>query len=490
MATPYYDSGAGRSLVDLMLRRGQSQAQAHLARGDAAARGWYGAGEAITNAVSGWQRQVEENRRLELERARESRRAEAEGLQIESARMELGERQRQRKGAETVRNVLPMARREDGVYGYDREVIQREMEAAGHGDMVPDVFARLDEQETAYRNVLTVRKEAISDDALRVLRGGSLDDETFDNLLEAWEKNDLAPTREIEALRKAAKSQGVERALLAAVGSSEKGQQALAQMQAASAPQPMEHDPTKALIDKRTGETLVPAQPAEPKAPTSYEAAILAETDPAKRRQLIAEREQFARAGRAPAAPREEPLVAVIGDDGRPVMLPRSQAVGRQPASTRETGRQVTSGDAGDIAEFNTALDDIAAVREALAGNKATGAAAQVGASLPNAVTEFTGWGSDAKQKQAVIDRVKQVIGKALEGGVLRKEDEAKYTKILPTIGDPPDVVAAKLDGLEEAIQRRQERKIDALDSAGYDTSRFRQKGGTKVGRFTVEEEP
>lgn len=171
-----------------------------------------------------------------------------------------------------------------------------------------------------------------------------------------------------------------------------------------------------------------------------------------------------------------EPLMAVIGDDGQPVYLPRSQAAGRRPASNREQGRPVTSGDAGELADFTTALDDIVAVRMALSGNKATGTQAKVGASLWNPITELTGWGTDAKQKQAVIDRVKQVIGKALEGGVLRKEDELKYAKILPTIGDAPEVVTSKLNGLEAAITKRRAVRIDALADAGYDVDRFRQR--------------
>jgi hypothetical protein len=140
---------------------------------------------------------------------------------------------------------------------------------------------------------------------------------------------------------------------------------------------------------------------------------------------------------------------------------------------TQNDSRPVTSGDAADIAEFNTALDDVATVRETLKGNRATGTSAAVGAAVPNAITELTGWGADAKQKNAVIARVKQVIGKALEGGVLRKEDESKYAKILPTISDIPEVVATKLDGLERAIRQRQQNKLDALADAGYDISRF-----------------
>lgn len=168
-----------------------------------------------------------------------------------------------------------------------------------------------------------------------------------------------------------------------------------------------------------------------------------------------------------------EPLVAIMGPDGNPVLVPRSKAVGQRPASNREQGRAVTSGDAGRIAEIDNSLDDIKRLGAAIASAGNTGTIAAVGASMPNWVTNMTGWGTDAKKKQALIDRVKQVIGKALEGGVLRKEDELKYEKILPTIGDPNDVVTSKLSGLDTAIRGKRERAIESLTDAGYDASRF-----------------
>lgn len=143
---------------------------------------------------------------------------------------------------------------------------------------------------------------------------------------------------------------------------------------------------------------------------------------------------------------------------------------GDTPASRSGGGRSVLSGDAGRIAEFDTSLDD-ADVLEKEMGT--TGASSQVGAMLPNVVTELTGWGSDAKARQAVINRVKQVIGKALEGGVLRKEDEQKYKDILPTIGDAPDVAKAKVTGLKSAIQQRRQRLIESLEDAGFDVSKY-----------------
>jgi hypothetical protein len=169
---------------------------------------------------------------------------------------------------------------------------------------------------------------------------------------------------------------------------------------------------------------------------------------------------------------------------------------GDLPANTREQGRPVVSGDAGRIADLDTSLDDLGTLEKTLTETKgATGTQAKAGAMLPNAITELTGWGEDAKKRQAVIDRVKQVIGKALEGGVLRKEDEYKYKAILPTIGDTQAVAQSKLNGLRDALTKRRETTLDALDDAGYDVAKYRARKGAAatqpgtVGRFKVEVE-
>jgi hypothetical protein len=177
---------------------------------------------------------------------------------------------------------------------------------------------------------------------------------------------------------------------------------------------------------------------------------------------------------RAPVQPREPPSRFWVMRDGKPIRVNESEyRPGDQPASTREQGRPVTSGDAGRVADLDTSLDDLKTLGSTLTGSKATGTAAKAGAMLPNAITEATGIGAEAKSKQAVIDRVKQVIGKALEGGVLRKEDEYKYEKILPTIGDVPSVVKSKLEGLEKAIKQRRQTLLESLSDAGYDTAKY-----------------
>lgn len=61
---------------------------------------------------------------------------------------------------------------------------------------------------------------------------------------------------------------------------------------------------------------------------------------------------------------------------------------------------------------------------------------------------------SDARKAQARIDLVRQRVGKALEGGVLRKEDEEKYKMILATLRDTPETAIYKVDSLIHSLDQ------------------------------------
>jgi hypothetical protein len=74
---------------------------------------------------------------------------------------------------------------------------------------------------------------------------------------------------------------------------------------------------------------------------------------------------------------------------------------------------------------------------------------------------------SEKRQLQADIDRVRQTVGKALEGGVLRKEDEEKYKKILATITDTPETALYKIDALISSIQTNIEDYKSLQSSSG-----------------------
>lgn len=70
------------------------------------------------------------------------------------------------------------------------------------------------------------------------------------------------------------------------------------------------------------------------------------------------------------------------------------------------------------------------------------------GGAVSGNIRKYNPFDTDFKTQQASIDRIRQIVGKALEGGVLRKEDEDKYKKILPTMQDQPEVYRAKVEQL------------------------------------------
>jgi hypothetical protein len=61
---------------------------------------------------------------------------------------------------------------------------------------------------------------------------------------------------------------------------------------------------------------------------------------------------------------------------------------------------------------------------------------------------------SSAKEVQAKLKLEAQKIGKQLEGGVLRKEDERKYAEILSKITDTPETALFKLREVRQGIER------------------------------------
>jgi len=80
-----------------------------------------------------------------------------------------------------------------------------------------------------------------------------------------------------------------------------------------------------------------------------------------------------------------------------------------------------------------------------------------------------------ANQMKQLVASTKQVIGKGLEGGVLRKEDEYKYEKIIPNIGDTKEVLKVKYKQLRDLLVNEHRNTLKALMEVGYNTSNLSQ---------------
>lgn len=143
-------------------------------------------------------------------------------------------------------------------------------------------------------------------------------------------------------------------------------------------------------------------------------------------------------------------------------------------ARNAKVGRPVLSGDANRIAEMTTSLNAADSIGSEV---KDPGTLSQIQSAFPNWVNNLTGgWSDDAKAQNAVIALVRQIIGKGLEGGVLRKEDEIKYKDILPQLGETKELVKDKLKLLKQRIEDKRATLLDSLEDAGYDVSRYRER--------------
>lgn len=64
-----------------------------------------------------------------------------------------------------------------------------------------------------------------------------------------------------------------------------------------------------------------------------------------------------------------------------------------------------------------------------------------------------------------------QLIGKYMEGGVLRKEDVAKYEAMLPKLSDTPQVAYNKLQIVRKMLADKSKSDIEAVGASGYNVA-------------------
>lgn len=75
-----------------------------------------------------------------------------------------------------------------------------------------------------------------------------------------------------------------------------------------------------------------------------------------------------------------------------------------------------------------------------------------------------------AQNLDSELRTARQMIGKYMEGGVLRKEDEIKYENMLPKLSDTPEVAKYKLKQVSKMISDKQRLDLEALQGQGYKT--------------------
>jgi len=138
-------------------------------------------------------------------------------------------------------------------------------------------------------------------------------------------------------------------------------------------------------------------------------------------------------------------------------------------------GKKPSEAAVKQITQTRNALDGLRELKDTLKANeRLIGPVTGLETLLPYA--------TEHKQVQAKIDLVRQRVGKALEGGVLRKEDEEKYKKILATMTDTPDLAISKTESLIADIEREMGNYTDELRRSGRNVKAPTGNGSGKKG--------
>lgn len=138
-------------------------------------------------------------------------------------------------------------------------------------------------------------------------------------------------------------------------------------------------------------------------------------------------------------------------------------------------GKQLPSTAIKEIAQSESAVIGLRDLRKEVEANAdLLGPAKGLLASLP--AGDFN---ERSKILKAKIDLIRQRVGKALEGGVLRKEDEQKYKYQLATMLDTEGLALGKIDNLIADIERDIRIGEDSWIRNGYNVGRSSVTGGT-----------
>lgn len=118
----------------------------------------------------------------------------------------------------------------------------------------------------------------------------------------------------------------------------------------------------------------------------------------------------------------------------------------------------------GNISDFQSSLNELSNLSEAITSGK--------GSTDPilGRLRSMNPYDTEQQTLQAMIDKTRQIVGKALEGGVLRKEDEEKYKKILPTTSDTKEVAINKINMITAQLNAKMQ-NYSSLVGAGNTTA-------------------
>ena len=160
-----------------------------------------------------------------------------------------------------------------------------------------------------------------------------------------------------------------------------------------------------------------------------------------------------------PQGPGPEPLVPIVGPDGRPVLVPRSQAVGKTPASAAGDGGGVklTGAQQEDLATMMT-VQELAAEAETL-GTKTNWTG--VGPVEGRIGGTFVGYGgAEGETLRNLVGNIQGTIAKLRGGTAFSAAEKAMLETYTPTTTDTAPKIRAKLKSLASFIEKKRQNTL------------------------------
>jgi len=121
----------------------------------------------------------------------------------------------------------------------------------------------------------------------------------------------------------------------------------------------------------------------------------------------------------------------------------------------KEKGATLTAGQKKELSDFEVSIKQMNSLNTSIDQFK------DVMGPVKGRIRAMIPYDVEAQAFNSNMKAIAQVVGKAMEGGVLRKEDEIKYQKMLPQITDKPEVAKRKIQNVIEMLRLQKQTKED-----------------------------
>lgn len=142
----------------------------------------------------------------------------------------------------------------------------------------------------------------------------------------------------------------------------------------------------------------------------------------------------------------------------------------QQKKDESKQGKMLPASEAVNIGGANASFKALEEASKAFESNKDISGPYKGMISKGQGFFEIGDVGRRAKAFDAQTLANAQIIGKYLEGGKMTDSDIDRYKKILPNIGDSPEVAQKKIIIVQNLIAQKQQSEKQALEQAGYNT--------------------